>query len=164
MFKVGDKVVYGLTGVCEITDICEKELIRKSRREYYVLKPFFEQNNVIYAPIDNDKLFIRKLITKQEADDLISKIPDIVNEIDYEIANAEDYRKELEAHKNESLVKLTALIYEKKLVAHSNKKRLNSSDEKFMRIAEHLLFGELSVALGIEYDAVEDYIKQRLEK
>ena len=164
MFKVGDKVVYGLTGVCEIIDICENELIRGSRRKYYVLNPIFQQNNIIYAPVDNDKLFIRNIITKEEADNLISKIPDIIKEIDYDITNAEDYKRELEAHKNESLVKLTALIYEKRLVAHSNKKRLNTSDEKFMHIAEHLLFGELSAALQIEYDAVEEYIKQKLEK
>ena len=37
-------------------------------------------------------------------------------------------------------------------------------DERFMRRAEELLFGELAVALGIEREDVPDYIAGRLSR
>ena len=75
MFAKGEKIVYGSTVVCEVTDICEKELIRNQKRLYYVLKPLYQQNNIIYAPVENGKVFMRAVMSAAEADDLILKIP-----------------------------------------------------------------------------------------
>ena len=41
MFKKGDAVVYGQTGVCIIEDIVEKTLIKNEKKKYYLLKPVF---------------------------------------------------------------------------------------------------------------------------
>lgn len=161
MFAKGEKVVYGQTGVCTIEDITEKELIRNQKRVYYVLRPLFQQNNIIYAPADSDKVFMRPVMTAQEADELILKIPEIKKSARKELT-AEDYKTELSAHESTSLVQLTAAIYEKKQAARAQKKKLGFSDEKYMRLAEDLLFGELSVALGIAVDDVTGYIESKL--
>ena len=164
MFKIGEKIVYGQTGVCVVDDICEKEILRKQKKTYYVLKPVFQQNNVIYAPVDSDKVFMRRIITREQADKLILQIPEIKKNLKSEAATPEDYRSWLESHECGDLIELTAKIYAKKEMAKENKKKLGFLDEKYMKLAEDLLFGELSVALEIPFDEVPQYIKQSLNK
>ncbi len=163
MFKIGDKIVYGQTGVCEITDICEKELIRNQKRQYYMLKPLFQQNNIIYAPCDSDKVFMRYVISKKEANGLIDRIPDIKSALKSENYDTEKIKAEFASHNCDDLIGLTIKIYEKRQTARENKKKLGFSDEKYMHLAEELLFGELSVALDIPRNSVQEYIKSRLK-
>ncbi len=163
MFSKGEKVVYGSTGVCVIEDICEKELIRNQKRQYYVLKPLFQQNNVIYAPLTDGKVVMRPVMTAKEADELIAKIPEIKEKGSERDFSKEDYRTEFLPHECTDLVMLTSVIYEKRKAAAENKKKLGFMDEKYMRLAEDLLFGELSVALDIPFDSVKDYIKEQIK-
>ena len=60
------------------------------------------------------------------------------------------------------LIRMTKSIYAKKKDAESRQKKIGMTDEKYLRRAEDLLFGELAVALGISRDAVTDYIADRL--
>lgn len=162
MLKKGEKIIYGQTGVCKVLDITEKELIRNQRKKYYVLSPVFQQNNIIYAPAESGKVFMRPIITKKEADELISKIPEIEKGIeDFEIT-AEECREYITSHSPERLVELTAKIYKKKKHNQSLKKKLGFSDERFMQTAETLLFGELAAALNIEPQNVPEYIKSKI--
>ena len=39
---------------------------------------------------------------------------------------------------------------------------MGSTDQQYMKRAEKLLYGELSVALGIGFDQVRPYIKKRI--
>ena len=162
MFEIGERVVYGQTGVCEITDICEKEIIKNQKKKYYVLKPFYQQNNTIYAPCDSEKIFMRYVMTKEDADELISQIPQIKQENSDKDFREEDYRRLLSGHRREDLLIITSRIYNKRRSAYANKKKLGFSDEKYFKTAEGLLYGELAVALGIELCEVEGYIKSKL--
>lgn len=163
MFSAGEKIVYGQTGVCVIEDITEKELIKNQKRLYYVLKPINQQNNIIYAPADSDKIFIRPVMTREEADKLILQIPDIVSKIKQGVLSVDDYRAKLSSRKSLELIELTAIIYEKKKITKSNKKKLGFSDEKYMHIAENILFGELAVSLDIPIEQVPEYIENKLK-
>ena len=162
MFAKGEKIVYGQTGVCEITDICEKALIKNQKMRYYVLKPLYQQNNIIYAPVDNNKIFMRPVMTKTEADALILKIPEIKENLKGGDLTPEECRMALADHTCDALVELTAKIYRKKKTAQSLKKKLGFSDEKYMHLAEGLLFGELASALEIPVDDVERYIGEKI--
>ncbi|MBE6750720.1 MAG: hypothetical protein E7560_06115 [Ruminococcaceae bacterium] len=163
MFLKGEIVVYGQSGVCKIEDICEKELIRNQKKRYYVLKPIFQPNNVIYAPFENNKVFMRKVITKTEAEALILKIPQIIDALPESEVATEEYKKQISNYECADLIKLTSQIYSKRLLARSQKKKLGFLDEKYMSQAENLLFGEFSVALGIPFDEVQKYIEEKIK-
>ncbi len=165
MFEIGDKVVYGQTGVCLITDICEKSFIKNKKCKYYVLKPIGFDNNLVYAPLEGGKIFMRYLITRQEAEALIDSIPRIIEKIscDTEISK-EEYNEKINTHSLEDLVALTVIIYSKKLSVTRLKKRLNNVEEKYMKICENLLFGELSEVLGISFNEVKERIEARVGK
>jgi len=163
MYSVGERIIYGQTGVCEITDICEKAFIKNQKNLYYVLKPVNLENNLIYAPVENNKVFMRRLITLEQAEKLISDIPQIVDNIcDTAELTREDYTEKINNHTLEQLVELTAIIYAKKLNVEKMKKRLSIIDEKYMKIGENLLFGELSAVLDIPLSEVQGYIEQKI--
>ena len=57
MFAKNDYIIYGTTGVCKITGI-EKKKFNNMEREYYILKPAYDPNSTIYAPVDNNILLL----------------------------------------------------------------------------------------------------------
>ena len=78
MFQIGEYVVHGNDGICEVKDITQLELPGgSSKRQYYLLVPQKEKNGRIYSPVESSKVQTRKVITKQEADTLIREIPAI---------------------------------------------------------------------------------------
>ena len=78
MFQVGDVVVYGSTGVCEVVDIGPLDLPGTSKeRIYYTLRPFYEERSRVFTPVDGQKVILRAVLTQQEALDLIDRIREI---------------------------------------------------------------------------------------
>ena len=53
-------------------------------------------------------------------------------------------------------------IHAKQAQAEAQKRRLGMVDERFMKQAEQLLFGELAAALELPYEDVQPYIAGRL--
>ena len=77
MFQAGDLVVYGTTGVCRVESIDRPNMTGADRhKEYYRLKPLY-QDGFIYTPVDNPKVFIRPVVSREEAERLIDLIPSI---------------------------------------------------------------------------------------
>ena len=66
------------------------------------------------------------------------------------------------SHDCHRLVRLTMSIHQRERQALASKRKVGAMDEKYMKRAESLLFGELAVALGIERDAVPSYIASRV--
>ncbi|MBR4862430.1 MAG: hypothetical protein IKU09_09540 [Firmicutes bacterium] len=164
MYQVGDWIFYGNTGACKVTDVSERKLPGMEKEMlYYTLQPL-DDSCSISTPA-NGKIFTRPLITREEAEALIDAIPDIDAEAYHNPVLrqlSEHYEKSLNTHDCLSLIKMTMSIHAKKEAAVSQKKKLGAVDEKFMKRAEDLLFGELSVALGIRKAEVADYISRRL--
>lgn len=149
-------------GVCRVIDISKPQ---DKEREFYVLKPLF-QSLIISTPVDT-KMLMRKIITKKEAQMLVEAIPSIRAEA----YNNRDIRQ-LEGHYKASikacdcmeLLELSMSINEKKQYAILQKRKLGTVDERYMKRAEELLFGELSAALDIPKSEVPEYISSRVER
>ena len=152
MFQPGDLVVYGATGVCRVEEItCPGGTGADRNRRFYLLKPL-QQDGVIYTPVDNAKVPMRPVISRAEA----YHGPTLQ-------ALAQHYQSAVRSHDCRDLVELMMSIYAKRRQAEAQKRRLGMVDERFMKQAERLLYGELSVALDIPFDQVEPYIARRVD-
>lgn len=165
MYKVDDIIIYGKMGACRITDITvPKHLNAANRQLYYVLKSFSD-NCVIYTPVDT-AVYMRPVISAEEADRLIDRIPTMPFEA-YDDDSTKDlvrhYESALESHSCEDLLRLTRSIYAKKQLADDEGRKLGPIDQRFMKQAEDILFGEFSLAFGIPKDQVSEYIASRVE-
>ena len=163
MLEIGKNIVYGKTGVCDIVGECEKELSRNNRKKYFVLKPLGSDTNTIFVPVENNKVFIRPLISKEEAENLIDRIPEIVSSTaDIELSK-EQYELMVSTHNPEDLIGLTARLYTKRKDALANRIKPGFIDEKYMALAEKLLFGELATVLEIPFDDIKKDILEKIK-
>jgi len=165
MFQPGDLIVYGTTGVCRVEGVTRPYESGPDRnKQYYQLKPF-HQDGVIYTPVDNPKVAIRSVISREDAEALIDLIPTMEAEV-YRApslqALAQHYQSAVRSHDCRELIELMMSIYAKQKEAESHKRRLGMLDERYMKQAERLLHGEFSVALGIPFEEVPDYIARRV--
>jgi len=62
------------------------------------------------------------------------------------------------------LVKLSMSLRAKKQGLEQQKRKFGAVDERFMKRAEELLFGELAAALDISKDRVPEYIADRVSE
>lgn len=165
MYEIGDLIHYGSTGVCRVTEINTRNLPGVNKNQlYYVLKPLY-QECTISSPVDNQKVFMRPIISKEEAERLIDTIPTIKAEAYHSRVLrdlAEHYEAAFASHSCEDLIELTMSIYAKKKYLEQQKRKFGAVDERFMKRAEELLFGELAAALGIKKDEVQGYIHNRI--
>ena len=69
--------MYGNTGVCEVMDYATPDLPGMPRgTKYYVLRPLF-QSGTIYCPVEQPKVFMRPVMNREEAEELVALIPTI---------------------------------------------------------------------------------------
>ena len=134
MFSVGDMIIYGGEGVCTIEKIDGMNISGVSKdKKYYYLSPLY-RGGTIYAPVDTP-VFMRTLISKDEALELIDKIPEIEADV-FSSVNirllSEHYQSIIKSYKCEDLVKVMKAIYKKRQLAIEKGKRLGSVDERFL--------------------------------
>lgn len=167
MFQKDDLIIYGDTGVCRVEAVGTPADIPVSDKNklYYTLTPV-RGRGVVYTPVDS-KVYMRPVMTRQEAEDLIARIPSI-REAVYDNQNlkllSSNYQASLQTHRCEDLICLIKTVYAKNQAFARSGKRLGQIDQRYWKRAEELLYGELSAALDIPFEAVQDYIARAVEK
>lgn len=167
MFEVGSLLIYDTTGVCKVLEIGVPSGLpaTNKNRLYYKLEPVFGPGT-IYIPVDT-RVFMRPVLTREEAEALIRKIPEICEDI-CETHNQkvleDHYKASLMTHNCEDLVQIIKTVYTKKRVLEKNGKKAVKTDQTYMKHAKKLLHEELSIALEIPVEEVEAYITKCLER
>lgn len=155
MFKVDDYIMYGRTGVCKVVDITNEKFINGEERKYYVLSPIHNNNNtIIKIPLDNTKIPMRKIISKEDVTSLINDMSNMEELwIEDEKKRSNEFKTMLKSGKCEDLIKL---ISNKR---HS--KKLNKADKEIIKEAERLVNEEFAIILNISPKEVNSYISSK---
>lgn len=167
MYQKGALIVYGSSGVCRVEDIGPLKGAGgvREKREYYTLSPVFG-SGVIYIPADTG-IFMRPVLTKQQVDELIDRIP-ALEEKECDLSNlrqlTEHYHAAFESHQCEDLLRLIKALYQRGQNTMKQGRRVGLTEMKYRKHAEELVHGEFSVALGIPYEEVPEYISARLSQ
>lgn len=165
MFQVGEYIIYGNSGVCRVEKIGSMEIGGvSSDRLYYTLVPVYENKSTIYTPVDNEKVTMRPIITKDEAYELIDNIK-LLDSLSVEDDREKEQVFKEAFHKRdcEELVRIIKMLYEDKQQRLTQGKKNTSSNERYFKLAEDGLYGELAIALGIEKKDVGAFIEERLK-
>lgn len=165
MFEKGQYIVYGTSGVCRVEDITTMNMDGISNdRLYYVLAPLSQSGGKIFTPTDNRKTPMRDVLTKEEADLLIKDIPEIEELwITNERAREEMYKACMRSCDCREWIKIIKTLYLRKQERTAQGKKITSTDEKYLRLAEDHLYSELSIPLGIPKDGMGSYIMEYME-
>ena len=166
MFEKDQLIMCGGHGVCRVVSITGNPIDRLDKvRKYYVLEPVFEKGSTVYTPVDNDKVVMRRIMNKEEAEALAERITQIETVwIQEEKGREQMYKDAIRTYDCRSLVQIIKTLYLRKQDRLKEGKKVLSSDEQYLRKAEELLYSEMSLALSIPKENVESYIKEAVYK
>ena len=133
-------------------------------KEYYMLVPISEKSSKIYIPTDNAEGRIRKVISKEETLKFIKSIPEIdAKDIPNEKMREQEYKTSILSCNNEKIVSIIKSIYARKQERMEQGKKITTTDDKYFKRAEDVLFSELSFVLNIPKDKMEQFISDTIE-
>lgn len=166
MYEKGEYVMYGNRGVCKVEKVGPLEMDGiDSDRLFYTLKPVYIRDDRLFTPVDNDKVEIRPILSKEEALLLIDQVDDMETINFRDNAKRDDaFRKILRAGKPGDLIRMIKTLYKRGRRRMADGKKITVGDEKFLKQAEEHLLGEMAVALDMEINEVRDYIFEKSER
>lgn len=151
MYKVDDYLIFG-KDVCKVKGVEEKKY---NNEDYYVLSPIKDDTLKLEIPVSSTK--IRNLITEDDLNNLIERIPSI------ETIQAEDkfieneYKRLLASGDEEDLIKVIKTTYLRNEERVNNKKRKAEKDSIYFKEAEEALYSQLSVIKNISLEEAKEY-------
>ena len=166
MFGVGEYIVYGINGICRVEDVCASPFDKTDLRTYYLLVPLNNpMSSTIYTPVNNERVPMRRLMTKEEIESLIAAMPEIdLLTIPVEKQRREIYRTTIGTLAPEGYVQVIKTVHRRREELTAARKHFPVTDLEYGRLAKHLLYSECAHVLGMEEDGIEAYIEQKLGK
>ena len=159
MFRINDHIIYNNMGVYRIVDIRKEKDINNNETDYYILKPVYGNNLTIKTPVNCKKVFMRKIIKREDVLSLIESLPE------QETMWIEDNKKKNELFKATlkkgepgGLANLVKTLYLEKKEKTAAGKKLMKIDEDIMKAAEKNLYEEFAAALNITPEEVLPFI------
>ncbi len=143
--------MYRSTGVCRIDKIGIPDDFPAAAKDvlYYHLTPI-RGAGTIYIPVDT-KVFMRPVISKEQALELIASIPSIEESPNFskdQKALAEHYKSLLQTHDCATLVQLIKNINKKPAFSMKKGKQREKTDTQYRKQAEELLRGRIIHSAG----------------
>jgi len=159
MYQIGEYVVYNNRGACKIMDICTLPHSKNKTDLYYMLQPAFDYKSKIYIPVNNDKIFMRKIYTKPEVNQLLKSAENLEPIwIEDRKERGIEFKEALKSHDSQSCIRILKGLNLEKQAKSADGKILNNSDSEMIDDVEKLLYREFAVALDIPVESVAEYI------
>ncbi|MEG2354143.1 MAG: CarD family transcriptional regulator [Clostridium sp.] len=163
MFKIDDYIMYGTTGVCKLEDIRKERFMDDEEKEYYVLSPVYSKKTTIKIPVDNKKVFMRKIHSKEEVSSLIDGMANKETLwIDEDKERDSKFKAMLKTGDCEELIVLIKSICANKEIRKLVGKKINKADDDIMKVAKNLLNEEFATVLDISIEEVASYIQSNV--
>lgn len=165
MYQINDVVVYGLHGVCRITEIEEREFAGETQ-PYYTMHPVFNDRSTFFVPVNNEKSKkkVRDLLTPQEISALIRSMPQLEEiQVQNEKHRKIIYKEIIESGDRAEIIRLIKTIYVRREAQLKAGKKQHLIDERFLKEAETSLYDEFAFVLNIDRESVIPHIKNELE-
>ena len=165
MYQIGDHVVYGIHGVCRITEL-ENRTVDKKQVCYYVLEPLDQTGARFLIPTHNENAVskLRPVLDREALEALLRSdelrvdawIPD-------ENLRKQRYRELISSGDRTALLQMVGTLHRHKKSQAALGRKFHLCDENFLRDAQKLLNSEFSMVLGIEPGRVGEYIANALQ-
>ena len=165
MFELGQNVVYGVHGVCQIIGTEERKLDGQIVT-YFVLEPVNHQGARYYIPVHNPAALakLRPLITPEELDQLLHS--NAVRQncwTEDENQRKRLYRELIVSMDRQRVLQMVFTLHQRRKKLIEAGRKMHQCDENFLSDAEKLLSDEFACVLQIPVHAVDSYIAAMFE-
>jgi CarD family transcriptional regulator len=149
MYEIGDYIVKPMNGVCKVEDITHVDVPGADKNKvYYLLIPVCNNSGKIYAPAETVNDNSRPVMTEQEAHELIANIPHVEEPwIENDKLRQERYKEVIRRCDPQELAAMIKMVYARRRRRLAQGKKNTAIDERFFKLAEDNLYGELEFAL-----------------
>lgn len=164
MFDIGDYIVYGNNGICKVADITHPDIAgSNSETLYYVLVPEKTRDSKLFCPTDNDRVVLRRIVTAEEAKQLMKEVIAIEPlQVDNERLRDDTYKKAIKSCDLRQCVQMIKTLLIRKQQREANGKKVTATDERYMKLAEDGLYNELAIATGVDREDIKAQILDSL--
>lgn len=164
MYEVGDRMVYGMHGVCQVA-AREERKVDKKRQLYLVLEPVGQEGSQYMIPTGNAAAMakLRPLLTKEEMEQLLCS-PQVHTSswIQDENQRKQRYREIMGSGDRQQMMQMVYTLYRHREAQAAMGKKCHVSDEFFLRDAEKLLIGEMTVVLDMDQEQAKHHLQAGL--
>jgi CarD family transcriptional regulator len=165
MYEVNDYVVYGNIGVCKVLEIGTLDMDGIDKQKmYYTLEPLKSTGSTIYTPVENKKVILRDVISKDEAMELLDDLGnvEVLNVTDNKFSE-EKYKKAMKKYDFKEFLRVIKTLYIKERERNLDGKTITSTDKKYLDAAKECLYGELSITLEMPLNKVEAFLQEKVQ-
>lgn len=166
MYQIGDKVVYGVHGVCMVVDQ-EERVVDRKRLTYLALEPVGQDGSRYLVPTHNAAAMakLRSMLSREELD-AIWQSEEVMADgwIRDENLRKQTYRELIGSGDRTKLMQMIRTLYRHKAQQTSAGKKVHLCDDNFLRDAEKLLASEVSIVMDMEPDQAKQYIRSKLKE
>ena len=128
-------------------------------RLFYTLHPLYMKGSTLFTPVDNSKVIIRPVLSKEEAKELIREIPNLeplwIND---ERKREIQYKETIRTCDCRQYVRIIKTIYLRRENRLAEGKKVTVQDEKYFHMAEEALYGELAISLELSKEEAKSYV------
>ncbi len=152
--KINDYICYGASGVCQIAET-KKDRIGGVTKEYYVLKPVFNENSAVYVPIDNQMLIgkMRPILSLAAINKIITNAKKRCDQwIENDNERAEKFKEILKSGNHADIIEVVRVIHRRQKELQLKGKHLHVVDERLRRDAQIPLCSEIAYVKNITAD------------
>lgn len=165
MYQIGDRVVYGIHGVCRVVDQ-EEQIIDRKRQSYLVLEPVGQEGSRYLVPAHNAAAMakLHRMLTPEQLMGLFAS-DEIRSDgwIGDENQRKQTYRELISSGDRANLMKMVRTLYRHKAAQAAAGKKVHQCDDNFLRDAEKLLSGEVAIVMGMEYEQARSFLREQLK-
>lgn len=166
MYQTGDRVIYGIHGVCIVSDL-EKRNVDGKTVTYLVLEPDGQPGSRYLVPTHNSAAMgkVRPMLSREALEDLLAS--DAVRTdawIHDEGQRKQRYRELITGSNRQLLVQMVCSLYRYCEAQNTAGKKIHMCDENFLRDAEKLLSGEIASVLDISSADALKYFRRKLKE
>lgn len=164
MYCEGERMVYGVHGVCRVA-AQEERTVNREKKSFLILEPEGQPGTRFMVPMQNPSAMakLHPLLTPEEMASLLSSEQvHTARWIVDEGQRKQLYRELLGSGDREQLMQMVHTLYLHREKQTAAGKRCHVADEFFLRDAEKLLVGEMSVVLGISQESAKDRLQKEL--
>ena len=165
MFEKHEYVFHESGGICQVADIQKAPLDNMpADREYYILQPLLDPNSMIYVPVDSDRIFVRRLLDRTEAETLLSKMAsvEVIDEKNPKLLKTK-YIEAMHMHDPIEWVRVIKTAEARIRLLASRSQRLSETERSIYEKAKRNLHGELCLSLNMEEREIEQLLASYLE-
>ena len=166
MLNIGECVIYGNHGLCKVREILVPTFLeRGNEKQYYMMISAVDAGSVLYVPVEGAEDKVREVICADDAEGLIEGIEEIEEAVLPEGKKAEPVIQSIvKRNVAEEMMGLVKSLRKIKALREAGGKKFAALNEKYLSIAEKLLYTELAYSLETDKDDVKERVLDELSQ